>query len=512
MKKYIPLIILLLLASPLYLIKLDSIPPGFYLDEATIGYNAYSILQTAKDEYGQTLPIAFRLFGSYSPPLFIYLLVPFIKLIGLTVFTIRLPSAIMAIITGLIVFLLAKKLKINPYLSAILFLISPWNIFFGRIGYEIYLGFFLFCLSSLLFYSSLKNQKLIIPAYLVLSLSAYSSHPQKILAPIFLFLFLVIFKKSLHRQHLTGLLLCVITQIPNLYLLGTPAFWVKTGLFSSSKTINSLIFDKLSQMSTYLSPRSLFFLPDPDPQRSIPELSVFYPWMVFPYITGLYLLWSKLKKPQTKYILILLFSSIIPASLANDPFSTQRNLQALLPLILIIGLGTQTLLKKLPHLTLLPILAFSLLTLWRSYFVLFPSERATFWNHGHRQLAQIIRQYPDTPIIIDNQKPSYITLAFFLQTPPSKFQKQNFIVSNYYHQTKFDQTRQIDNIEFRSIHWKTDIYKEQILIGSQLAISPDQATEHCLEPIFTIKNPQNKISFQGYKTNPTQKIAQKDKI
>src|SRR3989344_6581550 len=60
-------------ATIIYIYKLGSIPSGFYVDEATVAYNGLSILRTGKDAFGQPYPILFRLLGSYTPPLFIYI-------------------------------------------------------------------------------------------------------------------------------------------------------------------------------------------------------------------------------------------------------------------------------------------------------------------------------------------------------------------------------------------------------------------------------------------------------
>ena len=91
-------------AAFLYTYELANIPNGLYVDEALTGYNAYSILATRLDEYGKSYPVAFRFLGSYTPPLQVYLTVPFIKLLGLNVFATRLPSAIFAIITVPIIY------------------------------------------------------------------------------------------------------------------------------------------------------------------------------------------------------------------------------------------------------------------------------------------------------------------------------------------------------------------------------------------------------------------------
>ncbi len=49
------LILILLVAAILRLYKLGVVPGSMNADEAAIGYNAYSILKTGKDEYGKKL-------------------------------------------------------------------------------------------------------------------------------------------------------------------------------------------------------------------------------------------------------------------------------------------------------------------------------------------------------------------------------------------------------------------------------------------------------------------------
>ena len=50
--KTLGLIGILILGLALRIIWLDKYPPGFTPDEAAFGYNAYSLIQTGKDEWG----------------------------------------------------------------------------------------------------------------------------------------------------------------------------------------------------------------------------------------------------------------------------------------------------------------------------------------------------------------------------------------------------------------------------------------------------------------------------
>src|SRR5947208_1068171 len=73
-------------------------PPSLDWDEASMGYNAYSILKTGADEYGNALPLSFRSFDDYKPPVYIYLTVPAIAIFGLNEFAVRLPAAVIGVI------------------------------------------------------------------------------------------------------------------------------------------------------------------------------------------------------------------------------------------------------------------------------------------------------------------------------------------------------------------------------------------------------------------------------
>ena len=62
-KAFLLLLLIFLLASFLRLKNLAVDPPGFYTDEASVGFNAYKILTTARDEHGKFMPIFFEAFG-----------------------------------------------------------------------------------------------------------------------------------------------------------------------------------------------------------------------------------------------------------------------------------------------------------------------------------------------------------------------------------------------------------------------------------------------------------------
>ncbi|MFZ5845558.1 MAG: glycosyl transferase, partial [Patescibacteria group bacterium] len=96
------LTLILIIAATLRLYRLSVIPPGVNRDEASIGYTAYSLLKTGRDEYGRFLPLSFQSFGDWKLPLYIYTTTLFVKIFGLSELAVRLPSAIAGILTVLL--------------------------------------------------------------------------------------------------------------------------------------------------------------------------------------------------------------------------------------------------------------------------------------------------------------------------------------------------------------------------------------------------------------------------
>src|SRR3989338_7658472 len=86
-------------------------PPGLSWDEASLGYNAFTIGQSLRDEHGEFLPLnRFIAFGDYKPPGYIYTAVPFVKIFGLNELTVKMPSILGGILIVLFTFLLTREL------------------------------------------------------------------------------------------------------------------------------------------------------------------------------------------------------------------------------------------------------------------------------------------------------------------------------------------------------------------------------------------------------------------
>src|SRR6266567_8417682 len=89
------LLFIVLIAAFLRFYQLGKNPPSLTWDEASWGYNAYSIGINGKDEFGRFLPYDYlESFGDFKPPMYAYLDVLPVKIFGLTPFAARFPSAL----------------------------------------------------------------------------------------------------------------------------------------------------------------------------------------------------------------------------------------------------------------------------------------------------------------------------------------------------------------------------------------------------------------------------------
>jgi len=222
-KKFIihnSLFIILALATALRFWNLGGNPPHLSPDEASLGYNAYSILKTGRDEYGELLPMVFKSFGDYKPGFYVYLTVPFVAVLGLNEWSVRLPSVIAGTVAVYLLYLLVKELlgyglffrstknmsvsgsKSFPLsavyqqlamLASLLLAISPWHIHLSRGAWEVNVSLTLTLAGILFFLKGLKFSKYLILSSFFFSLTFITYQGAKLSTAIVIIALLITF-------------------------------------------------------------------------------------------------------------------------------------------------------------------------------------------------------------------------------------------------------------------------------------------------------------------------------
>jgi 4-amino-4-deoxy-L-arabinose transferase-like glycosyltransferase len=212
---------IVVLATVVRVVGIVGNPPGFFTDEASAGYNAYTILHTGQDEHGETLPFLFRAFGEYKLPVFIYSQVPFIGVMGLSELPVRLTSALYGIATVLSTYLLAKALfrREALALAAAFFLaIMPWHIHYSRTGFgELVTWPFFLTLGLYLFLQGASRPRVWLAAGAVFGLTLYTYRAAWVTLPPLLLLLAVLYRRELLAQRrfaLAGLAVIALFSVP----------------------------------------------------------------------------------------------------------------------------------------------------------------------------------------------------------------------------------------------------------------------------------------------------------
>ena len=208
MRKWL-LLGIILLAFILRTYDVYTYPPGFTPDEASFGYDAYSILKTGRDQWGKRLPLVLESFGDFKPPLYAYILVPSVGIFGLNKFSVRFPNALLGTLAVFATYLMVKEIfkskddrpfpfkhRVIAKSAAILLAVSPWHIMLSRGGFEANLTTVLIPLAIYLFLKSLKKSKMLVLSAFVFGINLFSYHSTRVITPVILLFLIFAYWKS----------------------------------------------------------------------------------------------------------------------------------------------------------------------------------------------------------------------------------------------------------------------------------------------------------------------------
>jgi len=169
-KYYILLLIIFLIALLLRVYKLADIPVGMHGDEASIGYNAYSLFKTARDQDGNFLPLAFDQFGNFRAAGYQYVDIPFVALLGLNSLAVRLPAALFGSLTVVVFYFFLTdffKNKKTALIGAFLFATLPWHVNISRASSEGVISSFFVLLGIYLIYKAVMEKTISFALFLL---------------------------------------------------------------------------------------------------------------------------------------------------------------------------------------------------------------------------------------------------------------------------------------------------------------------------------------------------------
>ncbi len=402
--------------------KLTDIPAGFSFDEASIGYNAYSILTNGHDEYGIFFPSYFKAFGEYKNPVQIYSTIPFVAILGLNEHSVRLVSVVYGIASVYAIYLLTKlfvntKKSIAGIIAAIALGIVPWHFHLSRFSLEAMMPYLLFVILGTYFFLKKFSQRNILLSGIFFVLAVYSYFPSRIFVPLFVISLSIIYKSKLIRNWKPTLLALIFSL-----MLLSPFFihsfspegmtrWNSVSIFVNGPDNKSKILPLI--VNNYLSHFSYDFLfkkGDIDmPGQSFTMYSVrgfgeLYKFQLpFALLGGLYLIYRR------KYRLFAVISSWLLLYPLGSCFTTAISAQAtrsiigVVPFQILTALGIMWVAYSIRNIkartifivVLACVALFSFFKFLNSFYTKYPlySSGTWGWQYGAREILSYYKNH-----------------------------------------------------------------------------------------------------------------------
>ena len=512
------LITIFLLAAFLRFWQLGSNPPSLTPDEAALGYNAYSILKTGRDEYGKFLPIIFKSFGDYKPGLYVYLTVPSVAVFGLTEFATRFPSALSGVVSVFLLYLIVRSLFTNHRslgtIAALLLAINPWAIYLSRGAWEANLSLTLTLAGTHFFLKFLEKQEFLILSAFFFGLTLLTYQGAKLSGGIVVLILVFLYfkklisssKKILAGSLITGVLIIfpIILSlfrgqtfrltIYSIFSYPRPTVALQNFLDEGGERVGTLsyyLFHSetlnfkraiLGRWFNHFSGRFLFFEGDwSNPKQSAPYVGMFIFADLILLIAGFVGLVRMGAKKEVLFVFLWMVLAPLPAALSRNEVQSVRAFNLSVPLIIMSAFGLTQLFKWRKW--LLGLFVFIYLVNYSyfldEYFIHQPKHNSQYWAYGYKQVVQIVSSTQSNYKTIKIQQSfnqPYIYFLFFEKYNPSAYQKQaNLVPSEFAGDVGF-QTK-LDNMQFTPIDWSVNKNEHGTLfVADPIAISPEDTS------------------------------------
>lgn len=484
------LILIVAIGFILRVFFVDQFPVSLNWDEISHGYNAYSILKTGSDEWGQTLPFAnFRAYGDYPLAFNLYITMPFVAILGLNELAIRLPHVLLGTLTILAVYYLTfgiTKKKNLALLAAFLSAIDPWFLFPSRFVLQSNLSVF-FLIAGIAAFVNRKKSKWMLPfSVLLLGLTLYSYHTTRILTPLIVSSLATIYWKELKKyfskktlQSILPIILLVLFFVPLPFILLNPesrarsneVFVIDSAAIAkieeqrNNSTLSPLMTKVLYNRPVYLaekfvsnyigyfSPQYLFINGGTQYQFSVPGFGLLNPVNILFFYIGLGIIIFKSRKNKDfRMLLFWLILAPIPAGITLERYAVLRS-SAMLPIPQIASaLGFFAVLKYLKYSLskifiagYLFILVIFFAIYLRSYFGEYATGYSWAWQYGYKQAVNYVQKSYnkyDQIIVTKKYGEPHEFFLFFMKYDPTKYKKDpnliRFYQSKWYWVDRFD--------------------------------------------------------------------------
>ena len=333
----IAFLIVSFLGAFVYFASVPNDPPGFYIDESSIAYNAHLIAQSGSDEHGQPWPLYFRAFGDFKNPTYIYFLAGLFKLTGPSVTVARSLSAALGLAAAILFALLAWNMtrKISVvFVVALSVLLTPWLYESSRLVFEVALYPLLTVLFLLALWRATSKKAWglsdVIALAATLALLTYSYSIGRLLAPLLAIGLALFMRRHGWRSVMKVWLAYAVSLIPLLifYLRHPGALSDRFALLTyitPQSSVANIAFEFLRHYFGNLNPWRWLVTGENNVRDHLGGFGSFLAVTVIVAFAGAVLVWRRYRRePWWQFIVFGCLVSVIPASLTRTDFPQLR--------------------------------------------------------------------------------------------------------------------------------------------------------------------------------------------
>ena len=190
-KRYHNIILIAVVAIGFFarLYQFGVIPMGINQDEAMAAVDSLALTMHGTDRYGMWLPVHFTAWGfGQMSVLMSYLMIPFIRIMGLTIISTRLPMLIVSLLGMYVMYKFVKDIygKTPALITLFILAINPWHIMQSRwaLDCNMFPHFMLFSIYFL--YKGLKKDIFLYISMVLFAITLYAYGLAIYSVPIFL--------------------------------------------------------------------------------------------------------------------------------------------------------------------------------------------------------------------------------------------------------------------------------------------------------------------------------------
>jgi type III secretory pathway component EscS len=329
--------VFVVLVCAVYLNGVPRTPPGFCLDESSIAFNAQLIASTGHDEYHESWPLYFRAFGEYKNPIYIYLLAAVFKITGPSIAVARALSAILGMLTALLIGYLAmavserREVGIAVGLSAAL---TPWLYQNSRLVFEVALYPVVVTLVLIAVWRASRRARwsLVDIASLIVTLVllTYTYSIGRLLGPLFALGLIIFARRTRYREILIVWFGYAVTLIPLLIFTRhhPGALAARFGLLTYIQPYTS-IAEIIRQFTTQylrdINPMRMLLTGEDNVRDNLLGTGVILLATFVLAVAGLFVILRRERKSSWwLYVMYAFIVSIIPAALTTTIFPQLR--------------------------------------------------------------------------------------------------------------------------------------------------------------------------------------------